>query len=43
MCVTNEMPVLFLNFITLQHTALSGRTSAADITLSDATSQTEHQ
>lgn len=44
MCVTNVMPVLFLNFITLQHTAaLSGRTSAADITLSDATSQTEHQ
>lgn len=40
MCVINAMPVLFLHFITLQYTAaLPARKSAADITLSDATSQ----
>lgn len=38
------MLVLFLHFITLQYAAaLSARKSAADITLSDATSETEHQ
>lgn len=43
-CVINVMPVLFLHFIRLQYiAALPARKSAADITLSDATSQTEHQ
>lgn len=43
-CVINVMPVLFLHFIRLQYiAAVPARKSAADITLSDATSQTEHQ